>query len=119
MQVRVNRWRGPRGPGGIGEGGVVHPIVREDGGAGDGPRGHGQKARVGLTRWDGQQGRVWCLELTVWTWAGPTTGFMGTLSSWCWAVAKLQLRVWMSVVAFFSSCPGERVCEKTPNVKPL
>lgn len=25
MQVRVDRWRGPRGPGGIGEGGVVHP----------------------------------------------------------------------------------------------
>ena len=29
-------------------------VVREDGGAADGPRGDGQKAGVGLTRWDGQ-----------------------------------------------------------------
>ena len=83
-------------------------VVREDGGAADGPRGHGQKAGVGLTRWDGQQKRAWCPELTVWTWTGPAIGFMGPLSSWYWVVAKLQLRVWMSGGLFFFSCPGER-----------
>lgn len=39
--------------------------------------------------------------------------YQRTLSSWCWAVAKLQLaRVWMSVVAFFFSLPGRESVKK-------
>lgn len=86
------------------------PVVGEDGGAGDGHRGHGRKAGVGLARLGRWQGRAGCPGLAVWAWAGSATGFMGTLSSRCWAVAKLQLRVWISLVAFFSVQEREREC---------
>ena len=94
---------------------VSPPVVGEDGGAGDGHRGHGRKAGVGLARSGRRQGRAGCPGLAVWAWAGSATGFMGTLSSRCWAVAKLQLRVWISLVAFFSvqereKKERERVC---------
>ena len=60
---------------------------------------------MGLARLDGRGRQGVGVSGAGW---GVSAGsrFMGTSSRWCWTVARLQLRVWVSVVAFFF-CPGE------------
>lgn len=93
--------------------GVVHPVVREDGGAGDGPRGHGAKGKgwpdqVGWAAREGMVSGADCVDV-----GWPHSRIYGDFVQLVLGCGQAAVEVWMSVLAFFFLCPGERVCEKT------